>query len=159
VSNDLTLGLAEAVLAYREEYLIEQSFARYKGKVLNITPLYLSREHRVKALVRLLSIGLRVLGLFEYSVRKRLYEIKEPLCGIYKGNPKRKTSRPTTEMMLKSFEGVTLTELSVGKQKHQVLSPLTEIQEKILSLAGLSFETYSILTGSFSELPPKMHER
>jgi len=106
-----------------------------------------------------LSIGLRVLGLFEYNVRKRLHEMKEPLRGIFKGNPKRKTSKPTTEMMLKSFEGITLTELSVGKQKHQVLSPLTEIQEKILSLAGLSFETYSILTGSFSELPPKMHER
>ncbi|MDQ6954080.1 MAG: hypothetical protein Q9M20_01380 [Mariprofundaceae bacterium] len=111
------------------------------------------------ALVRLLSIGLRVLGLIEYRVRKKLYEIKDTLRGIYKGNPKRQTKRPTTEMMLKSFEGITLTELSVGKQKHQILSPLTGVQEKILSLAGISFEIYGMLTGSFFELPPKMRER
>jgi transposase len=41
VCNDRQLSLSEAVLAYREEYLGERGFARYKGKTLGLTPLYL----------------------------------------------------------------------------------------------------------------------
>ena len=43
VCNDPELGLGEAVLAYREEYLIERGFNRLRGKLLGMTPLYLSR--------------------------------------------------------------------------------------------------------------------
>jgi len=64
--------MSEAVLAYRQEYLIEHGFARYKGKTLGLTPLYLSSTTRVKGLIRLLSIGLRVLCLLEFSVREAL---------------------------------------------------------------------------------------
>lgn len=52
VSNDSRLSLDEAVLAYREEYLIERGFGRYKGKGLGLTPLYLSSDARIKGLVR-----------------------------------------------------------------------------------------------------------
>jgi transposase len=72
VCNDKELTLSEAVLAYRQEYLIEHGFARYKGKKLGLTPIYLSSETRVKGLIRLLSIGLRVLCLLEFSVREAL---------------------------------------------------------------------------------------
>lgn len=75
-----------AVLAYREEYL-ECGFARYKGKTLRLTPLYLSSSNRVKGLIRLLSIGLQVLCLLEFTARKALQEKGEKLAGIYKGNP------------------------------------------------------------------------
>ena len=72
VSNDKDLTLNEAVLAYRQEYLIEHGFARYKGKTLGLTPLYISSETRIKGLVRLLSLGLRVLCLLEFTVREAL---------------------------------------------------------------------------------------
>lgn len=72
VCNDKELTLTEAVLAYRQEYLIEHGFARYKGKTLGLTPVYLSSETRIKGLIRLLSIGLRVLCLLEFSVREAL---------------------------------------------------------------------------------------
>lgn len=41
VCNDLELSLEQAVLAYREEYLIERNFNRLRGKALGMTPLYL----------------------------------------------------------------------------------------------------------------------
>jgi transposase len=50
----------EAVRAYREEYLIERGFGRYKSKVLGLIPLYLTSEDRIKGLIRLLSIGVSV---------------------------------------------------------------------------------------------------
>jgi len=40
--------LEEAVLAYREEYLIERSFNRYRGEILGLTLLYLSSTTRIE---------------------------------------------------------------------------------------------------------------
>jgi len=147
VSNDLELCLSEAVLAYREEYLIERGFGRYKGKVLGLTPLYLSDENRIKGLVRLLSIGLRILCLLEFSVRKALDEQGEKLAGIYRGNSKRATANPTAEMMLKAFEWINLTEIHIDDKIHCVLSPLSEVQERILSLLGFPTTIYLALNG------------
>ncbi|VFN03172.1 MAG: hypothetical protein BECKG1743D_GA0114223_107862 [Candidatus Kentron sp. G] len=137
MSNDLQLGLNEAVLAYREQYLIERGFGRYKGKILGLTPLYLSSDDRIKGLIRLLSIGLRILCLLEFSVHKALIARGEKLSGICRGNPKRATVRPTAETILKSFEWTTLTEAHINGAKHFFLSPLSVTQEKILDLMGL----------------------
>src|SRR5205807_4334890 len=84
------LSLSQAVLAYREEYLVEHGFGRLKGKPLSLSPMYVQRDRRATTLVCLLSIGLRVLTLLEFGVRQRL-------TGLYAGNPKWTTSLPTAE--------------------------------------------------------------
>src|SRR5262245_1140010 len=66
------LTLTQAVLAYRSAYLIERGFGRLKGQPLSLTPMYLEREDHVTGLIRLLSVGLRVLTLLEFVVRCRL---------------------------------------------------------------------------------------
>ena len=60
------------MLAYRSEYVIEHDFARLKGKPLSLAPMYLRTDERIKGLIRLLTIGLRVLTLCEFVVRRRL---------------------------------------------------------------------------------------
>src|SRR6266849_4709572 len=62
VTNHPTTGLSleQAVLAYREEYLVEHGFGRLKGKPLSLSPMYVQSDQRATGLVRLLSIGLRV---------------------------------------------------------------------------------------------------
>lgn len=115
--NDLALSLAEAVLAYREQYLIERGFNRLRGKTLGITPLFLSSTTRIKGLVRLLSIALRVLCLVEFAVRKALQEEGAKLGGIYAGNPKRATAKPTTEMMLNAFRGLNLIVIKINNHE------------------------------------------
>src|SRR5216683_2262949 len=69
VTNHPTEGLSveQAVLAYREEYLVEHGFGRLKGKPLSLSPMYVQSDQRATGLVRLLSIGLRVLTLLEFS--------------------------------------------------------------------------------------------
>ena len=42
------LSLRSAVVAYREEYLIERGFGRFKGFPLSLTPIYLQRDDYVK---------------------------------------------------------------------------------------------------------------
>jgi len=53
-----TLSAEQAVLAYREEYLVERCFGRFKGRPLSLSPLYLERDDHVTGLIRLREPGL-----------------------------------------------------------------------------------------------------
>ena len=104
-----TLFLAQAVDAYRHQYLEERGFGRLKGRLLALRPLYLSNPQRVTGLIRLLSLGLRVLTLVEFEVRRQLQIQHADLAGLYAGQPKRAPPHPTTERLLHAFKGLTLT--------------------------------------------------
>ena len=158
VSNDTELGLGEAVLAYREEYIVEHNFNRLRGKILGLTPLYLTSTTRIKGLIRLLSIGLRVLCLVEFTVRKALQEQGEKLDGIYAGNPKRATVRPTTEMMLRAFVGISLVTVNFGGTDRHSVPPLNTVQSRILALLGFPTAIYQALGGQSGEVGAKMGE-
>lgn len=158
VSNDLALELTEAVLAYREEYLIERGFHRLRGKALGLTPLYLSSSTRIKGLVRLLAIALRVLCLVEFTVREALRSNGETLDHLYAGNPKRATARPTTEMMLATFTGICLIMGSLGNTEWQSMTPLNAVQTRILLLSGFSPGLYENMCTKIMEASHKMGE-
>lgn len=153
-----TLPLDKALLAYREQFLAERGFARLKGHALSISPMYLHTDSRVTGLIRLLTIGLRLLTLFEHAVRKSLADQHETLVGLYAGNPKRATQRPTTEMMLQAFNYIDLSVVLIGDQRHLHITELNEVQSKILSLLGCLADLYIGLTGVFSFSSSKMTE-
>lgn len=147
VTNQPTEGLSleQAVLAYREEYLVEHGFGRLKGKPLSLSPMYVQSDQRATGLVRLLSIGLRVLTLLEFRVRQRLADQQEHLAGLYAGNPKRTTQRPTAEALLGAFQGIHLSIVTLGQQLHRHLTPLSALQQRILSLLDFSSDLYDQL--------------
>lgn len=147
------LSLAQAVLAYRQEYLVEHGFGRLKGKPLSLTPMYLQDDRRATGLVRLLTIGLRVLTLLEFVVRRSLAQEQAQLAGLYPGNPKRTTARPTAEALLAAFKEINLTVVTIEEQVHRHLSPLSDLQHRILTLLGFSVDIYTNLTRNFS-IPP-----
>lgn len=97
------LTLEQAVEAYRDEYLVERNFTRLKGRPLGLSPLYVQRDDHRVGLVRLLTLALRVITLLESVVRQRLSEQKAELAGLFAGNPKRRTSQPTTERLQEAF--------------------------------------------------------
>ncbi len=142
------LSLEDAVLTYRDEYRIETNFSRYKGQPLSIAPMYLQREDHIKGLIRLLSIGIRLLTLLEFTVGKRLAETKESLSGIYAGNPKRSTTKPSAGLLLEAFKNITLLIIPEGGQNIRYLNPLTGLQLKILELLGYSDEVYKKVTSN-----------
>ena len=147
------LPLPKAVLAYRQEYLVERGFARLKGRTLSLTPMYLKDDQRVTGLIRLLSIGLRVLTLLEFVVQRRLAESREKLAGLYAGNPKRTTATPRAETLLETFKSIYLTTVTIGEQIHLHVTPLSDLQLKILSLLGFSSDIYSRLAADSSKPP------
>ena len=139
------LTIEQAVLAYREEYLVEHCFGRLKGKPLSLTPMYLQDDQRATGLTRLLSIGLRVLTLLEHVARCHLAEKDEKLSGLYAGNPTRATNRPTTEVMLQAFKDIFLNFITVGGQTYRHVSPLSNLQQRILALLDLPDSIYTNL--------------
>lgn len=143
------LSLEQAVLAYREEYLIERNFGRLKGEPLSLTPMYLQEDHRVTGLIRLLSIGLRVLTLMEGVVRHKMAETGEKLAGLYAGNPKRTTARPTAEAIQQAFKNIYINVMRIGGQVHRHVTPLSDLQLQILALMGLSPDIYRNLVADF----------
>jgi transposase len=139
------LSLEQAVLAYRSEYLVERSLGRLKGRPLSLTPMYVQRDDHATGLIRLLSIALRVLTLVEFVVRRQLAAEGATLAGLYAGNAKRETARPTAERLLEAFQEVTLTVVEGGHQVYRHLTALSPLQERILELLGFSSRVYTRL--------------
>ena len=146
-------SLQQAVLAYRNESLVERAMGRLKGRPLSLTPMYLERDDHATGLIRLLSIGLRVLTLLEFEVRPRLARAKTALEGLYVGNPKRPTAHPTAERLLQAFQGLTLTIIREGRRQRRHLTPLSRVQKRILILLDFPVTVYTKL-GLDAHKPP-----
>jgi transposase len=154
-TNQPDLLLSEAVLAYRDQYLVENGISRLKGRPLGLSPMFLQTESRMVGLIYLLTIALRVLTLVEFQVRRALKDEGQTLTGIYAGQKGRQTARPSTELLLKAFQGI---DAVIGTVKGKVVShlhPLTETQKRILSLLGLDDQLYDKLLTYFQNLAPE----
>jgi hypothetical protein len=46
------------------------------------------------------------LTLLEFVVREALKKVDKPLTGLYPGNPKRTTTRPSAEILLRTFRDI-----------------------------------------------------
>jgi len=139
------LSLRQAVLAYRDQYRVERDMGRLKGHPLSLTPMYLERDDHATGLIRLLSVGLRVLTLLEFVVRRRLTVERTALAGLYAGQPKRATTHPTAERLLESFQEVTLTIIREGRSRRAHLTLLSPLQHRILALLDLPVCIYTRL--------------
>jgi transposase len=144
--NDLGLSLEGVVFGYRGQYRIEKGFSRMKGRPLSLVPMYLADEGRMMGLVLLLSLALRVLTLLEYQVREKLRQGGEKLKGIYPGQPGRQTSRPSAEMLLAAFKGISLTVVEAAGKVTVHITPLTPLQQRLLALWDFPADLYQRLT-------------
>lgn len=139
------LSLADAVLTYRDEWIIERNFHRLKGAPLSLDPLFVKRDDQVVGLTNLLSIAVRLLTLLEFVVRRQLQQSQELLVGLIENNPKKGIDNPTTERLLKAFDDITLTVVRLPGQLIRHVTPLSAVQTRILELLGLSPNVYTQL--------------
>jgi transposase len=149
VTNQPELPLSQAVLAYRGQYEIEHGYSRLKGKPLGLEPMYLQSDQRVVGLVHLLSIGLRVLTLVEYVVRRNLAASGQTLRGVYASQPGRGTRRPSAELLLAAFGGLNLRVVEAEGVRYRTVSPLSVVQKRILKLLEIPSHVYTGLEGTF----------
>lgn len=107
--------------------------------------MYLQRDDHATGLIRLLTIGLRILTLLEFVVRSKLFKANADIAGLYAGNPKRSTSRPTAEALLGAFSYIDLIGIEGIDGISYHLTPLTALQQYILELLDFSPATYTQL--------------
>ena len=137
------LSLADGVLIYRDEWIIERNFHRLKGAPLSLNPLFVKRDDQIVGLTNLLSIAVRLLTLLEFVVRRQLQQNQELLAGLIENNPKKGIDNPTTERLLKAFDDITLTIVRLPGQLIRHVTPLSALQTRILELLGLSPGVYT----------------
>jgi transposase len=141
------LSLGDAVLGYRAGTCVERAFHQLKDQPLGIRPLYVHRDDQVRGLTHLLTLALRVLTLFEVLVRRGQDQDGENLAGLYPGQAKRTTDRPTTQRVLEAIdrEGVTLTRVGSGDECRWHLTALPVLVKRVLGYLGLSDGVYNRL--------------
>ncbi|MBG1259746.1 hypothetical protein [Nostoc commune] len=126
---------------YWDEWLLERGFHRFKRGSLPPLPIYFQNQNRIIGLMFLLNIALRVFTLIEFVVRLALPQAQESLQGLYDGNPKRKTHRPSTEQMLKAFCNITLYFLP---DSTVFITPLNQLQKQILFAMNIPESLYEL---------------
>jgi transposase len=139
------LTLEQAVLTYRDEWIIEHGFHRLKGVPLSLNPLFVKNDDQVAGLTNLLSIAVRMLTLIEFVVRQKLAQNHEKLVGLIANNPRKGIDNPTTERLLKAFDQINLTIIHLPNGIVRHITPLSELQARILELLGLSPTIYTHL--------------
>jgi transposase len=140
------LPLAEAVLCYRHEYRIERIFSRLKSR-LQIAPMYVKREDQIEGLTYLLTLGVRVLSVMEFALRRSLERDQAALPGLHPENHLKWTAKPTAERVLKAFSRVTLTIIQdrLGREIGRWLTPLSAVQQEIVQRLELDASVYAQL--------------
>ncbi len=133
------LSLEKAVFSDREQWQPERGFHRFKRGRLPAKPIYFQDNQKIRGLMFLLTIALQVFTLMEFVVRRQLVDRQQSLAGLYDGNPKRTTQRPTTERLLAAFNGITLYFHRDGSREITGLNPL---QQRILTLMKVPESIY-----------------
>jgi transposase len=101
---------------------------------------------------------LRLLTLLEWVVRERLHQEGAKLQGVYAGQPGRKTARPSAELLLRALQTISVSVVEVNGQVHALLSPLSEVQKRLLQLWGLPADLYEKVACAFPRPPTKASE-
>jgi transposase len=137
------LSLAEAVLCYRHEYRIERIFNRLKSR-LEIAPLFVKRDDQIQGLTYLLTLGVRVLTVMEFILRRSLQQEQATLPGLHLENRNKQTDKPTAERLLNAFDKISLTIIkdAAGNEIRRWLTPLSAVQQDILYRLGLNPDLY-----------------
>lgn len=132
------MTLNQSAQYYRDEYLVERGFHRFKKGHIPVLPLFIRLPERIKGLMLLLTIALQILTLIEFVSRKELSKSNDSIAGLVPGNPKMKTKKPTAERLLSAFDNFhLLIEENRKNVKGVVVEGLSTLQKKILSILKL----------------------
>jgi len=139
------MTLNQSTQYYRDEWVVERGFHRFKRGHIPALPLFLRLPTRIKGLMLLLTIALQALTLMEFVSRRELSKENGTLSGLVPGNPKMKTSRPTAERLLSQFDNLHLLIEEKGKKiSGTMVEALTSLQKKILSILKLPENIYEL---------------
>jgi transposase len=144
---DERLSLATSVVTYRSGWCLERDFHLLKDQPLGIRPMYVKSDAQIGGLVRLMTLGLRLLSLIELQGRRGVAATGEKVKGYYSGQPGRVTDQPSGERILETItrQRLTLYGVKTATATEWQLTPLPEVVKQILRFLGLSETLYTDL--------------
>jgi transposase len=139
------LSLEQAMAYYRDEWLVEHGFHRFKKGSLPALPLFLRLDDRIRGLMLLLMVALQALTLLEFVSQRQLKANRETIAGLVPGNPKMKSDHPSAERILTQFEGLhLLIEETDTQLDARMIEVLTPVQQRLLALLGIPITIYAM---------------
>src|SRR5256886_17202676 len=134
------------LLCYRNAYRVERLFNRLKSRV-HIAPLFVKRNEQIEGITYLLTLGVRVLTVLEFVLRRSLESEHAKLPGLHPENKQKMADKPTAERILQAFRNISLTIIKngAGEEILRRLTPLSGGQEAILQRLGLGANLYQQL--------------
>jgi transposase len=140
-----SLSLEQAMSYYRDEWLVEHGFHRFKKGSLPALPLFLRLDERIRGLMLLLMVALQALTLLEFVSQRQLKANHETIAGLVPGNPKMKTDHPSAERILAQFEGLHLfIEETETHLNARLIESLTLVQQRLLALLDIPETIYAL---------------
>src|SRR5207249_12316454 len=94
-------SLEEAVLCYRHAYRVERVFNRLKSR-LQIAPLFVKLNDQIEGLTYLLTLGVRVLTVTEFVLRRSPQQEQAPLSGLHLSINRKMTAPPLASAHLQT---------------------------------------------------------
>jgi transposase len=141
------LSFESCVWKYRYQSNIESRFDDLRNKIVPLLPVFLQKDDRIKGLVNILLLALKICSTIEYKVAKSLNQQNKGIKGLYEGNPRRTTVKPSITRILKAFEGISISLIFVeNKLNFALMTDLSCKQKKILDLIGLNHSIYNDLS-------------
>jgi len=122
-------SLQEAVVCYRNAYRVARIFHRLKSRV-HIAPLFVKLNEHIEGLTYLLTLGVRVLTVTAFVLRRSLETTQARLPGLHPENKHKMTDKPTAARILKAFSAISLTiiKTAAGEDILRRLTPLSGLQ-------------------------------
>jgi transposase len=119
------LSLPEAVLGSRHASRVARLCHRLKSRG-HIAPLFVKLHDHIEGLTSLLTLGVRVLTVMAFVLRRSLQNDHAKLPGLHPENKTKMTDTPTAERILKAFADVSLTIIqnAAGEDILRRLTPL-----------------------------------
>lgn len=107
----------QLIICYRHEYRIEQQFHYLLNKCTALQPIFLQKDNRIEALIRLMFLALQYVGVIQHKARTELKKQDKPyLTKIVPGNPGKKVYKPTTSAILRAFKSIHLVKVKLPNQ-------------------------------------------
>lgn len=120
--------------AYKDQYGIEQNFGFLKNPMI-INSVFLKKPQRIEVLGLVLLLSLLIWRLIERSMRKFVEKGDQDLPGW----KRRRTTRPTTFMLMTKFQGIMI--LKIGPER-RLNKPLNSQQLEYLSALKIGPEIF-----------------
>ena len=144
------LDIQKAVEAYRGEYKIERRIRNLKQEVCALLPIYLQKDDRIVGLVNLLTLLLQIVSIAEYqmaqSLKEEEQENKKKIAGLYAGQPKLATAKPSISKIITVMSPITIIfVIKDDKVVKKVITNQNDITKRIVELIKIPVNPYEIL--------------